>query len=434
MTSHRVRTFTRLAALAVAVVLAAAVLPWPWAPMVVPAASPFVMIASCIALRAAGIVALVGFPVLVLALRRPRWFCRWACPVGLVEETLGRLRPSGATRFVKWPPVGQWIALVTLGGAAAGYPLLVWLDPLAMLAGFVGAWRWPLTVASVAAVGLPAVLVLSAVFPHAWCGRVCPLGAMQDLLAWPRQWLRRRAAAQVSQPSASAGWHGHAPLRDHDVRDGEQQGHAADGQHGHATAWPCHPAGGGLSRRTLLAAGLGGACGVAVRAAGGGTPALRPPGAIDESRFTGVCVRCGNCVRACPAHIIRPDLGGRGLAGLLAPEVTFAEDYCREDCRACTEVCPSGAISRLAMEEKRRFVIGAARVDLKICILARGEECTVCTRACSYEAISTPRSADGNAIEPRVDPARCVGCGACEVMCPTSPVKAIRVYPLEPRA
>jgi ferredoxin len=84
------------------------------------------------------------------------------------------------------------------------------------------------------------------------------------------------------------------------------------------------------------------------------------------------------------------------------------------------------------MEEKRRFVIGLARVDLTICILSKGEECTVCTRACSYDAISTPRSDDGNALEPRVDPARCVGCGACEALCPTVPGKAIRVYPAAP--
>ena len=441
---RRVRILTRLAGLVAAVVLAAGVLPWPWAPMIVPAASPFVMIASVIALRAAGVAVLAGFPVLVAALRRPRWFCRWVCPVGLAEEALGRVRPSAARRFVKWPAVGQWIALLTLGGAAAGYPLLVWLDPLAMLEGFVGAWRWPLTPASLAAaVGLPAVLVFSAVFPHAWCARVCPLGAVQDLLAWPRQWLRRRGAVGTSPPAADAGWHGHVPLRGRDACGQGEDRHAVVGQQGHATAWPRHPphekARRGtswvLARRTFLAAGMGGACGVAVRAVRGGsvTPALRPPGAIDEARFTGVCVRCGNCVRACPSRIIRPDLGKHGLAGLLTPVLNFDEDCCREDCRACTEVCPSGAIARLTLEEKRRFVIGEARVDLGTCLLAKGQECTACTRACPYDAVETPRSADGSAIEPRVDALKCTGCGACEAVCPTSPEKAVRVYATSPR-
>jgi MauM/NapG family ferredoxin protein len=394
---RRARILTRLAGLVGAVVLAAGVLPWPWAPMIVPAASPFVMIASVIALRGAGVAVLAGFPVLVAALRRPRWFCRWVCPVGLAEEALGRVRPSAAGRFVKWPAVGQCIVLLTLGGAAAGYPLLVWLDPLAMLEGFVGAWRWPLTLASLAAaVGLPAVLIFSAVFPHAWCVRVCPLGAVQDLLAWPRQWRRRRGASGTSPPDEKA-----------------RQG----------TSWV-------LARRTFLAAGMGGACGAAVRAVRGRavTPALRPPGAIDEARFTGVCVRCGNCVRACPSRIIRPDLGEHGLAGLLTPVLTFDEDYCREDCRACTQVCPSGAIARLMLEEKRRFVIGEARVDLGTCLLAKGQECTACMRACPYDAVETPRSADGSAIEPRVDALKCTGCGACEAVCPTSPDKAVRVY------
>jgi len=415
-TTRRVRVFTRLSALAIAAVLAAGVLPWAWPPMVAVAASPFVMIASCVALRAAGVAVLVGFPVLMLALRRPRWFCRWACPVGIMEEALGRLRPSAATRFVKWPPGGRWIALLTLGGAAAGYPLLVWLDPLAMLSGLVGAWRWPLTLTSVvAAVGLPAVLVFSILFPHAWCTRVCPLGAMQDLLAWPRQWLRRRA--EGTSPSK------------HDVARLACPAVVERPQHSPRLDEPAVPRPSfTLARRTLLAAGLGGACGVAVRAVhGGAAPPLRPPGAIDEARFTGVCVRCGNCVRACPSRIIRPDLGGHGLAGLLAPELAFEENYCHEDCRACTEVCPSGAISRLTLEEKRRFVIGLARVDPATCILVKGEECSVCTRACSYDAISTPRAADASAMEPRVDPAKCIGCGACEVLCPTAPEKAIRV-------
>ena len=388
--TRRVRLITRLAALAAAAVLALPVIPWSWCPLVVPAASPYVMIGSVLALRAAGAAALVGFPVLVLSLRRPRWFCRWACPVGLVEESLGRARMSAATSFARWPPVGQWIVLLTLGGAAAGYPLFLWLDPLAMLGGFLGAWRWPLVAAQVlAAVGLPAVLVASAVFPHVWCMRVCPLGAAQDLLAWPRQWLKRRAADDAAPQSSSC-----------------------------------------LARRVLLAAGVGAACGAAVRAVRGSEAApVRPPGAVDESRFTGICIRCGNCVRACPARILRPDLGRHGVAGLLAPVVGFQNDYCKEDCRRCTLVCPSGALARLSLEEKQKFVMGLARVDLAVCILSKGEECTACIRACPYEAILMSPAADGFTVEPRVDAARCTGCGACEAACPTAPVRAIRVDP-----
>ena len=418
---RRVRIIARLAALAAAVILSLPLIPWSWSPLVVPAASPYVMMGSAIALRAAGAAALIGLAVLVLVLRRPRWFCRWACPVGLAEESLGRIRSSAATLFARWPPVGQWIALVTLGGAVVGYPLLLWLDPLAMLSGFVGAWRWPLSLASAAAAaGLPAVLIFSVVFPHAWCMRVCPLGAVQDLLAWPRQWLRRRAGAGLLAPRYSTGGR---PRGDHLPACGPRCIHRGLTLQRH------------FARRVLLAAGVGAACGAAVRAVcGGAAPPIRPPGAIDESRFTGVCIRCGNCVRACPAGIIRPDLGCGGVAGLLAPVVGFSDSYCKEDCRRCTRVCPSGALVRLSLEEKQEFIMGLARVDLAICILARGEECSACLRACPYEAILLSPAADGFTVEPRVDPAKCTGCGACEAACPTSPVKAIRVDPPVPGA
>ena len=66
----------------------------------------------------------------------------------------------------------------------------------------------------------------------------------------------------------------------------------------------------------------------------------------------------GNCARACPSKIIRPDLGQGGVAGFLAPVLDFEKGYCLETCRRCTEVCPSGAISRLSLEQKRKARIG----------------------------------------------------------------------------
>jgi len=345
-----------------------------------------------VAARAVSAATLVGLPILAIALFIPLWFCRYACPVGLMEESLACLRPSAAVNLAKWPPVGQWLVFLTLGGAIAGYPVLLWLDPLAMLSGFLGAWRLPVTaVGLAAAMGLPVVAAVSLLLPHAWCVRLCPLGAAQGLLALAGRVRRRRGAAADASPG---------PRRQ------------------------------GLGRRAILLAGLGGLVAAGVRVVRGSPVApLRPPGSIAEDRFTGVCVRCGNCVRACPAKIIRPDPGRHGLAAVLAPVVSFDEGFCRQDCNLCQTVCPSGAIRRLALEGKRKGVMGLARVDLAICSLAKGEECTACIRACPCEAIVHEPLNDGFGWRPAIDLGRCTGCGACQVECPTSPEKAIKVFP-----
>jgi polyferredoxin len=53
---------------------------------VLPALSPYLGICSAVTLRAVPIFLLLGLPVLILALVRGRWFCRQACPVGLLTE------------------------------------------------------------------------------------------------------------------------------------------------------------------------------------------------------------------------------------------------------------------------------------------------------------------------------------------------------------
>lgn len=400
---RRLRLVTRLAALLAAVVLSLPILPWSWTAMLLPAASPYVAAGSALAARAVGAAALVGLPVLLAILIFPRWFCRYACPVGLLEETVSRRR-RGATSVGRWPPVGQWVSLLTLGGAVAGYPLVLWLDPLGLLAGFLGVWRWPVSVAGIAVgLGLPIVLILSAVFPHAWCARVCPLGGLQDVLAGLRRLVRKPVAvAAAATPAVVQG----------------------------ADASEPKPAARGLARRSLLCLAAGGALGWAARVScGQARPPIRPPGAVDEPRFTGLCIRCGNCVRVCPSKIIRSDLGRHGAAGFLTPILCFEDSYCLPDCRECTTVCPSGAIARLPLPQKRACIIGQARVNLDTCILANGQDCTACIRACPYKAIGVLDSADGSSSRPVVDLRLCNGCGACEAACPTSPEKSILVYP-----
>lgn len=88
-----------------------------------------------------------------------------------------------------------------------------------------------------------------------------------------------------------------------------------------------------MARRAVLGVAIGGVRAVLVRAARAAAPRpLRPPGARPDTKFTGLCIRCGNCIRACPTAILAPDPRTHGLAGLLAPVLRFESDYCREDC------------------------------------------------------------------------------------------------------
>ena len=383
----RVRLAVRCGALAAAVLALLPLAPWRFAAMAVVAASPLVAIGSAVAGRTVGLAALVAVPVLVMVTVRRRWFCRWLCPVGLVCEQAGRLGSAAGRRAPRIGPVGQWLALVTLGGACLGYPVLLWMDPLALLASFLGArWTEFASAAALAAVaGLAAVVLVSFLASGLWCARICPLGATQELLAAAAQRARRRANG-----SDEPGWR--------------------------------------LGRRVVLAGGLGAACAMLARRNADGPPRpIRPPGALDEARFRGVCVRCGNCARTCPTKILHPDLGSHGLLGLLAPLVRFEGGYCLEDCCRCGEVCPSGAIRRIGMAEKKTARMGLARVDMGLCLLSEGRECSICKDCCPYDAIRMVFSEEEYATVVTIDRERCPGCGACEAACPTSPRKAIVV-------
>ncbi len=387
-----VRWLVRIVCLLAAVALLA---PWAAGPrglVVVPSFSPLVAAAAVLATWTVPALVWIGLVVGLLALVRPRWFCRWACPTGLCADGASRLGRRWGRPYARAPALGQWVALLTLGGACLGYPLLLWMDPLALFAsGFRlsdpnGDAVWWLAVA-----GLPVVVLISFIWPNLWCGHLCPLGALQDLLAQiPRWWSRFRSRDQPAVPR------------------------------------PSHR----IARRTVLGWSLGALwASRAGRVRGRAPTALRPPGAVAEPEFLGLCLRCGNCSRVCPTRIIHPDLMERGLAGLLAPVIRFDGDYCRADCVACTEVCPSGALSRRTLDDKRQARIGIPSVDINRCWLGDGRECSICRNECPYEAIRYEFCEIEYTTEPRVALDRCNGCGACEVACPTSPEKAIVVRP-----
>lgn len=361
---------------------AAIALAWPvrWNPVLLASFSPFISLGSVIASRAATVMALLAVPLFLVCFFVPRFFCRYACPVGFLQELCEHLRPPLTKPPVRLPMIGRWLAVAALASAAFGYPVFLWLDPLAIFSGFMNAWRLPITLASaLPATGLIGVLIFDLTFPGIWCGRICPLGAFQDLLAQPRNWKRRAR----------------------------------------------EPAGG---RRAFIAACAGAAGAVIAQKVQGKSPApLRPPGAIDELKFGGVCIRCGNCTQVCPSKIIRPDIGAHGITNFFTPVLNFDNGYCRENCHRCTEVCPSGALTPLSQPDKNLRVIGVASVNLDTCLLANGRECTACIQRCPFKALSIQSLDNGFTMQPVLDKTKCTGCGACEMVCPVRPERAIRV-------
>ena len=111
---------------------------------------------------------------------------------------------------------------------------------------------------------------------------------------------------------------------------------------------------------------------------------------------------------------------------MLHPVMDFEASYCRYNCTRCTEVCPTGALQPITVEEKHIFIIGHAQVEPDNCI-----GCGLCVERCPRKAITlqprkAPKQGQSRAAA-TVDTGDCIGCGACEYICPASPIKAIVV-------
>lgn len=153
-----------------------------------------------------------------------------------------------------------------------------------------------------------------------------------------------------------------------------------------------------------------------------------PPGAQGLRNIASHCTGCQLCVSACPNGVLRPSTG---LSTLMQPEVTYERGYCRPECVKCSEVCPAGAILKITAADKSAIQVGHAVWIGKNCVpLTDGKECDNCARHCPTKAIvmipSNP--AESNSLKiPAINTERCIGCGACENLCPARPFSAIYV-------
>jgi len=155
---------------------------------------------------------------------------------------------------------------------------------------------------------------------------------------------------------------------------------------------------------------------------------LTPPGSLSVQNMAQRCTGCQLCISECPNEVLRPS--GDWLH-LMQPVMSYERGYCRPECNRCSQVCPAGAIQPIRHEDKASTQIGHAVWIKKNCIpLTDGVECGNCARHCPVGAIemvpSDPNDEESPAV-PAVNEARCIGCGACEYLCPARPFSAIYV-------
>lgn len=153
-----------------------------------------------------------------------------------------------------------------------------------------------------------------------------------------------------------------------------------------------------------------------------------PPGALSIANLTSHCTACQLCVSACPNGVLRPSTD---LATFMQPYSSYERGYCRPECTRCSDACPTGAIRPITEADKSSVKIGHAVWVKQNCVpLTDGVECGNCARHCPTGAISMVPSDpdDETSVKiPVVNDERCIGCGACENLCPARPYSAIYV-------
>jgi ferredoxin len=347
-------------------------------------ASPFLAVHAWLAGLHVTVFHWLSVAVLLLAFFIPRGFCRYGCPTGVFCDLASQCGSKNNLLY-KIKPIQKTICICGFILAGLGIPLFIFLDPINLFYAFFDILQpLPLHGKIFKAAPLLLIVLLNVWRPHLWCQRVCPLGGMQDILTDGKTKLKA--------------W---SPARTPDFIP---------------------------SRRAAITGAIAVGCGFLLRPKEGkAASALRPPGAAAEAQFQARCARCGNCVKACPTKIIHSTLPTTPLRNWLTPQVYFHDAYCLPDCNRCGTACPSGAISPFTLADKAALFIGTAKIDLPRCRLTEGLECDRCKAVCPYDAVTIKTDEDNFTAYPEIKHAACVGCGACEIVCPAH---VIEIAPL----
>lgn len=409
----------------------------------------------------------------------PRGFCGYLCPLGTLIDLFDWLVGKRVTRFRVsgdgwWVHIKYYLLLsiivaafggVLLSGIFSAIPvitrgLLFTLSPLQT--GAATGWHQmpPMNVGHLISIGLFfGVLSLGLLRPRFWCKYVCPSGAVFSLSNLFRATERKVESSCINCNKCVEICPFDAIKPDFTTRTtdctfcqscgGVCPTHAIK----FVDRWevaglkvendpPTHET--ALGRRGFLSASVGTASGVlgGLLAASGtkafganldeeGVRPVRPPGSVPEAEFLQMCIRCGECFQSCPSDVLQPLGFQQGLEGLWTPHVVADWAGCASSCNACGQVCPTGAIRALPLEEKRHARMGLAVINESTCLPFHGEACQLCVDECTaagydaleFIAVGTEVDEFGQPIEgtgelaPLLISDKCVGCGLCQTRC-----------------
>jgi polyferredoxin len=415
-----------------------------------------------------------------------RVFCGWVCPLGTLHHIFGAMRRWKGSQHVRgWFRVKYLLLAFLLAGNLVGIQLTGIFDPISLLtrhmtvgvnpavnyaangvmgSGFLAsmvepvhaflnktilAFRQPyFSQGALMTILLVAVLLLNLVERRFWCRYLCPLGALLGVLGRWAPFKRTVSSGCTSCDLCNRKCH--AGIR-------TDAWTASECLYCMSCTMECHkqaisfgfsarPARATISvgRRNVILAGGAGLASVAVSRA---TPRfdpsrpnpdlIRPPGSLAEPDFLARCVKCGECMKVCPTNALQPTLLEAGLEGVWSPLLNPLMGYCEFNCTLCGQVCPTGAIRRLTVEQKREWRIGTAMFDRSRCLpYAHYQECIVCEEHCPTpkksiwfrDVEAKDRSGEARTIKrPFVDLKLCTGCGICVNKCPIVDAPGVRI-------
>ena len=442
------------------------------------------------------IVLLAFIPAALVLISGPligRVFCGYICPMGTtLDGTDALFGPKKKKLFSSTRMTGvKYLMLIFLTGSAlVGVSYVFFAAPLSLITRAYGLVLFPvvsfisrevldlarplgdwmnlnaITFAQIRTIRFAtqffillffAAIIAMVIFsPRFWCRYLCPSGALLALVS-RAPLVRRRVSNQCTQCGKCAR---RCPMSAIDPAAPETTHHSEcivcrtceEVCPEKAVSFDIRkrtdilPAGGvSLERRQVVSAGLIGA-GTAVISLTGltslygkqgegqvRTPGLlRPPGALPEMAFLSSCVRCGECMVACPTNTLQPIWLKAGFPAIFSPALTPRRGFCDPSCHECANVCPTDAIRQTSPSDRIWAKTGTARIYRRKCLAWEFQKsCMVCDEVCPYDAIAFLKEEGNQVPVPHVLEDKCAGCGYCEHYCPVQHQAAIVVTPMD---